>query len=143
MEEQKVTKEVESDLIIELRKLPTMKDVFDFIVRRYPEWIIGFCDNYSDDYPHFYANWKKLSEESNIKPMKVILVKHFENDDQFSLSELLFTAGFVVRTISEIASCPVCKYAIPTKFTYEKLKELNSPNVSLPDEWSEKCKKCQ
>jgi len=75
--------------------------------------------------------------------MKVILVKHFENDDQFSLSELLFTAGFVVRTVSEIASCPVCKYAIPTKFTYEKLKELNSPNVSLPDEWSEKCKKCQ
>jgi len=46
MEEQKVTKEVDSDLIIKLRKLPTMKDVFDFIVRRYHEWIIGFCDNY-------------------------------------------------------------------------------------------------
>ena len=104
MEEQKSTKEVYSDLIEEVKQLPTMKEEFDFIVRRYPEWIIGFCDNYSDDYPHLYSNWKKLSEESNIKPMKVILVKHFENDDQFSLSELLFTAGFVVRTISEMSS---------------------------------------
>lgn len=126
----------------DIRKLPTMKEVFEFIVQKYPDWIIGFCDSYSEDYPHFYKNWKKLSEVSKVKPQKIILVKHFENDDQLSFSELLFTAGFVVRTIAEFGSCPVCKLAIPSEISFKKLKELNRPDMSFPDVWSEKCRKC-
>ena len=138
------TKEFNSDNnnVEYIRTLPTMKEVFEFIVQKYPEWIIGFCDNYSEDYPHFYKNWKELSEISKEKPQKIILVKHFENDDQLSFSELLFTAGFVVRTIAEFSSCPVCKLAIPSKISFQKLKELNRTDISLPDVWSEKCRKC-
>lgn len=139
------TKEFTSDdnkIIDDIRKLRTMKEVFEFIVQKYPDWIIGFCDNYSEDYPHFYKNWKQLSEVSKVKPQKIILVKHFENDDQLSFSELLFTAGFVVRTISEFGSCPVCKLAIPREISFKKLKEINHKDVSIPDIWSEKCRKC-
>ena len=125
----------------DIRNLPTMKDVFDLIISKYPDWMIDTCDKYSSDYPHFTKNWIHLSQMSKTKPQKIILVKHFENDEQLSFSELLFNAGFIVRTIHEFTPCTKCKCAaIPTLLTYNKIKD--NTNIITLNEWKDHCSKC-
>ena len=129
----------------DIKNLPTMKDVFDLIMTKYPGWMLDTCDNYSTDYPHFTYNWTHLSKMTNNKPQKIILVKHFENDEQLSFSELLFNAGFIVRTIHEFIPCTICHKALPTLMTYNKIKEnsnKNSIQMIVPDKWDNKCSNC-
>jgi hypothetical protein len=51
----------------EVNELPTIKDVFDLIQSKYPNWIVDLVDRYSEDYPHLQNNWKKLAEISKMK----------------------------------------------------------------------------
>ena len=125
---------------IDITNLPTMKDVFDLIMRKYPDWMIDTCDKYSSDYPHFTNNWNHLLKISKTNPQKIILVKHFENDEQLSFSELLFSAGFIVRTIHEFTPCTKCHSAIPSLMTYNKIKD--NPNIITPREWKDHCSNC-
>jgi hypothetical protein len=126
---------------IDIRSLPTMKDVFDHIMKLYPDWMVNTCDKYSDDYPKLTENWIELSKLSKTSPQKIILVKDFSNDEQLSYAELLYSAGFLVRTIQEFIPCSKCQCALPTKMTYEKLQKLNMRDI--PDVWSITCRNCQ
>ena len=131
---------MENENEIDIRNLPTMKDVFDLIMKKYPGWMIDVCDKYSSDYPHFTNNWLHLSLMTKNKPQKIILVKHFENDEQLSFSELLYNAGFIVRTVQEFTPCSKCHCALPTQLTYEKIKDI--PNITTPSEWKNECYNC-
>ena len=123
----------------EVNELPTIKDVFDLIQSKYPNWIVDLVDRYSEDYPHLQNNWKKLAEISKMKMNKIVIVENFENEDQLSFAELLSQSGFVVRTKTEFIPCTVCHSAIPTKTIYNKMKE----NIKQIDfEWNNKCRNC-
>ena len=124
----------------DIRSLATMKEVFDHIIETQPGWMINTCDDYSKDYEKLSENWIELSKLTKSKPQKIILVKHFENDDQLSFAELLYSAGFLVRTIHEFTPCPMCNLALPTQVTFEKLKSLNMRNI--PEIWSDQCSNC-
>jgi hypothetical protein len=123
----------------EISELPTIKDVFDLIQSKYPNWIVDLVDRYSEDYPHLQNNWKKLAEISKVKMNKIVIVENFENEEQLSFAELLSQSGFVIRTKAEFIPCTLCRSAIPTKTIYNKMKE----NIKQIDfEWNNKCRNC-
>ena len=66
----------------EINQLPTMKDVFDLIATKYPNWIVDLVDKYSDDYPHLQNNWQTLVNYSKTKMQKIVIVESFDNDEQ-------------------------------------------------------------
>jgi hypothetical protein len=123
----------------EINQLATMKDVFDLIERKYPNWIVDLVDKYSDDYPHLQNNWQTLVNYSKTKMQKIIIVENFDNEEQLSFAELLTHAGFIVRTKVELIPCSVCNSAIPSETIYNKMKEHN---IQFNFTWSNKCKNC-
>jgi len=127
------------ELFNELKNLPTMKDVFEFIQNRFPQWIVDIVDKYSIDYPELVNNWKTISTSSKTPMQKIIIVQNFENDEHLTLAELLTQCGFVVRTINEYIPCSVCKSAIPSQTVYNKMKEMNK---DVPLMWNNKCHNC-
>ena len=123
----------------EINELPTMKDVFELIETKYPNWIINFVDKYSDDYPHLQNNWQKLTNISKTKMQKIVIVECFFDEEQLSFAELLTHAGFIVRTKAELIPCSICGSAIPSQTIYNKMKEHN---IQINFEWSNKCRNC-
>jgi hypothetical protein len=123
----------------EINQLATMKDVFDLIERKYPNWIVDLVDRYSSDYPHLQNNWQTLANVSKTKMNKIVIVEHFENEDQLSFAELLTHAGFVVRTKAELIPCSVCRSAIPSETVYNKMK-LHNNQINFS--WKNKCRNC-
>jgi len=113
-----------------INELETIKDIFDLIQEKYPDWILEILDSYSNDYPELEKNWNILCDVFKAKPQKILLVSAFEADDHFSFAELLTQVGFVVRTIHEFHACDICKSAIPNEHMYLKMKELKK-NVPL------------
>ena len=123
----------------EISELPTMKDVFDLIESKYPNWIVEMVDRYSYDYPHLQNNWQTLVNYSKNKMQKIIIVENFINEDQLSFAELLTHAGFIVRTKAELIPCSVCRCAIPVQTIYNKMKQHN---IQFDFEWNNKCRNC-
>lgn len=122
----------------EINELPTMKDVFDLIETKYPNWIVDMVDRYSYDYPHLQNNWQAIVNHSKSKMQKIIIVENFENEEQLSFAELLTHAGFIVRTKTEYVPCSVCRSAIPSQTLYNKMKE----HIKLDFSWNNKCRNC-
>lgn len=122
-----------------ITELKTIKDVFDYIFLKDPDWIVCTLDKYSSDYPNLQNNWKTICDVTKNTMKKIIIVESFVNDDQYMYAELLSKVGFVVRTKYDLTKCNVCNSAIPTEFTYNKIKESN---VKVPDFWFSKCKNC-
>jgi hypothetical protein len=122
-----------------INELPTIKDVFDLIENKYPDWIIDLVDKYSNDYPHLQNNWQTLVNVSKTKMNKIVIVENFDNEEQLSFAELLTQSGFIVRTKAELIPCSVCKSAIPSKTIYDKMKQHN---IQINFEWSNKCRNC-
>jgi len=122
----------------EINELQTMKEVFDLIESKYPNWIIDMVNRYSSDYPHLQNNWQTLANHSKNKMQKIIIVENFENEDQLSFAELLTHAGFIVRTKAELIPCLFCRSAIPTQTIYNKMRE----HIKLDFEWNNKCRNC-
>jgi hypothetical protein len=128
-----------TDTFDEINQLPTMKDVFDLIEKKYPNWIVELVDRYSYDYPHLQNNWQTLANISKTKLNKIVIVENFENEEQLSFAELLTHAGFVVRTKAELIPCIVCHSAIPSETIFNKMKQHNK---QINFEWSNKCRNC-
>ena len=125
--------------INEINQLPTMKDVFDLIKTKYPNWIVDLVDKYSDDYPHLQNNWQTLVNVSKTKIQKIVIVESFDNEEQLSFAELLTRTGFIVRTKAELIPCSVCRSAIPSKTIYDKMKQHN---MEFNFMWNNKCRNC-
>ena len=123
----------------EINQLPTMKDVFDLIKTKYPNWIVDLVNKYSDDYPHLQNNWQTLVNYSKTKIQKIVIVESFDNEEQLSFAELLTRTGFIVRTKAELIPCSVCRSAIPSKTIYDKMKQHNMEFHFI---WSNKCRNC-
>ena len=123
----------------EINQLATMKDVFDLIEKKYPNWIVEMVDNYSIDYPHMQNNWQTLANHSKTKMQKIIIVECFDNEEQLSFAELLTQAGFIVRTKAELIPCSVCRCAIPSQSIYNKMRQHN---IQFNFEWNNKCRNC-
>ena len=123
----------------EINQLPTMKDVFDLIATKYPNWIVDLVDKYSDDYSHLQNNWQTLVNYSKTKMQKIVIVESFDNDEQLSFAELLTYSGFIVRTKAELIPCLVCRNAIPSETIYNKMKQHN---MEFNFSWSNKCRNC-
>jgi len=123
----------------EINQLATMKDVFDLIEKKYPDWIVEMVDNYSIDYPHLQNNWQTLTNHSKTKMQKIIIVECFDNEEQLSFAELLTQAGFIVRTKVELIPCSVCRCAIPSQSIYNKMRQHN---IQFDFEWNNKCRNC-
>lgn len=123
----------------EISELPTIKDVFDLIDTKYPNWIVDMVDRYSHDYPHLQNNWQTIANHSKNKMQKIVIVENFMNEEQLSFAELLTHAGFIVRTKAELIPCSVCRSAIPSQTVYNKMKE----HIKQIDfGWNNKCRNC-
>jgi len=123
----------------EITQLRTMQEVLEHIQQKFPGWIVNMYDAYSNDYTELNENWKKVCDIFKAQPQRIILVENLKDDEHFSFAELLTQSGFVVRTVHEFGSCPVCNKVIPKLNIYNKLKELKK---QIPHDWSDKCIDC-
>lgn len=122
-----------------ITELPTIKDVFEYIEQKYPNWILCLLDDYSKDYPQLRNNWANICYLMKIEKQKIIVTQDFDNDEKLMFSEILSKVGFIVRNMDEIIACSKCKLAIPCKETYDKMKENGLP---VPNKWSVFCENC-
>ena len=132
---------IRDELIADLSKLPTIKDVYDYIEKKYPNWIIDALDKYSEDYPILAKNWEQTAKEAKVITQKIIIVKNLEADEQLVFCELLTGVGFHVSTQYEIIHCKICQNAIPSLQYYNNLKQINP--TTIPENWSDKCISCR
>jgi len=129
---------------VSLRDLPTIQDVINHVNEKYPNWIIGFLDDYSTDYPHLKNNWMYLANMNKQQMQKIIIIDKYsmkeEDETQFTFCEILSFAGFVIRTKNELIPCSRCKVkAIPTELVYNKMKEIGK---NVPETWMDHCSSC-
>ena len=110
------------EIIDNINKSPTLKDVKDILDETFPTLFIGIMKKYSDDYTHLQENWNKICKQIGINTTQIIIFDDFPYDDTEEKHELakLFSecftkAGFSVRRKSEYIPCKTCDLAIPTK----------------------------
>ena len=126
-----------------LKELATMKDVFDYIQKEYPTWIVNILPAYAEEYEDLNKNWYEICTLSKQQPQKIIIVRDYSNENFLVFSELFSSTGFQVRTLSEVQECRVChNKALPTQFLFNKLKENEKVKFSLPEIWNDTCQKC-
>jgi len=130
-------------IVEELTTLGTCKDVLDKIKSVYPEWIVTYINNYSDDYPTLTRNWNFICSKAQTTPTKIIIVKHIKFDSFHvcvcAFAELLTIMGNCVRQEEDLGMCTVCGAAIPSQPMWQIMKEKG---LDVPEVWSLKCKKC-
>ena len=119
-------------------------EIVKIITETFPDWIMGWLNSYSTDYPHFQKNWETMSTKMNTKPLKVIIVKKIVfNDNKYSLismfCELLTVFGHSVRRKEEFIDCKLCGNALPTPYIYDALKDKG---IKIPSVWSPRCSTC-
>ena len=131
------------DIIKDIMKLQTVKEIYDLLLTIYPDFIINILLNYSKDYPHFDINWIGMCKTLKVSKAQIILVDEYPQDDNHILlklfSELLTQAGFVIRKYTEFFPCPICNSGLPSNVIYNKLKEND---IDIPEKWDKKCVKC-
>ena len=132
-----------SEIMDQIKTLPTLGDVIKLSFETYPTWIVDYIDDYSADYPHLKENWQTICTAKGVSPLKIILVDEIAFDDDHKLikifCEILTLLGFSVRRSVELTKCPVCECAIPILQIYKALKRENK---SVPEKWSSKCTNC-
>ena len=130
------------DILDRLHNLPTLKEVKVLVDEIFPNWITGYFDRYSDDYPNLNKNWKHICDLSNSKPTKILIVEEINFTDNYTLirtfCELLTRSGFSVRRKGEFIPCQICGEALPSKQLHELMLE-KVPDI--PIIWSQKCSK--
>lgn len=132
-----------SNILEKLVEAKTGQEVKDLIDVYYPNWIVGFTDFYSSDYPHLQSNWETVCRKIGVGRKLIILVDDITFDNNYSniltVCELMTRNGYCVRRQTEFIFCETCKKAIPTFGVWLKLKQ-NGMNV--PMVWRSKCSKC-
>jgi hypothetical protein len=133
-----------NEIMEEIKQAPTLKELHEIMMKIWPQWIVGFLDEYSDDYPSLTQNWLELCGKLKTTPKQIVVVQYicFDKPD-YNLNRLfgetLTRCGFCVRQQNEIVPCPGCKKALPTDHLYELLKDKGS---QVPEEWTMKCAGC-
>ena len=131
-----------------LKSIKTLGDIKKYVETIYPDWIVGFCNGYSPDYPHFTQNWYKVYEKAQTKPTQIMFVRELYKDtDNYKLlrviCDIFSLSGFAVRTQGEFTTCIVCNLAIPREPIYDLLRESKETSILLPSIWSQMCVKCK
>lgn len=124
-----------------IKNCPTIKEVIEVINKTYPDWIYGFFDGFSKDYPHLDNNWRKVCMQMKVSPSKVMLVKDFDfNNDNMKLinifCELFTKCGFSIKKEREYIICKNCNLLIPVPEIYERFK---NSGFSIPSNWNSEC----
>uniref|UniRef100_A0A6C0D1B3 Uncharacterized protein n=1 Tax=viral metagenome TaxID=1070528 RepID=A0A6C0D1B3_9ZZZZ len=132
-----------SEIMDQIKTLPTLGDVIKLSFELFPAWIVDYIDDYCPDYPHLKENWQAICTTKSVSPLKIILVDEIIFDDDHKLikifCEILTLLGFSVRRSSELMKCTVCDRAIPIFAIYNALKR---ENITVPAKWSSKCSEC-
>jgi|688.fasta_scaffold879332_2 hypothetical protein len=130
------------EILNNIKNQKTLKDINDFIKSVYPDWIMYFLNEYSNDYIHMQQNWHAAAKNYNIKPTQILIVEYLNNDEEHKListfAELFTLCGFIVRSQQQIQPCSKCMRAIPTKNYFDILKE----NIKIEMEWQPSCYNC-
>ena len=133
----------ESVSIEDLRKLPTMKEVLEYTKTNYPNWIVGFADRYSDDYPHLTCTWVEMAKMLKTEPSQIMLVSYVperlnlkQHPVLSAICDIFSRGGFMIRYGEDFQPCTECQALLPTKKTYTKL------SVQPPFEWRSICRLC-
>ena len=134
------------EILSKISEMKTYEEFKNIIDETFPMWILNSCDKYTDDYPHFNSNWKKICEVQKITLKKIVLVKGIIfNDPDYSLlnniCEILTRFGYCVRRISEFTKCEKCNSAIPCIEIWEHLN-TNCKKFKIPKQWNCNCENC-
>jgi hypothetical protein len=130
----------------DLGTLETLKDVKQYTEKNYPEWIIGFAERYSDDYPHLTCTWVELAKMMKAEPAQIMLVRGLptgtkDNPDKSctvltGICDIFSRAGFMIRDGADFQQCTVCDALLPTEMAFRKLA------VKPPFKWINTCRIC-
>lgn len=121
--------------------LPNLQSVFEYIDKKYPQWVYMICEKYSFDYNYLNINWEQMTKVFETSSKKIILVENMIDDELFSIAELLSKLGFIVRTKDEYIYCYKCYKCIPTQKTFNIMKEKNIHLI--PQVYSHFCSTCK
>jgi hypothetical protein len=135
-----------NEIIEKIKNGETHDEVVNVITETFPNWIMGWLNEFSSDYPHFQKNWESVCLKTNTKPLRIIIVDKVVFDDpNYSLlrmfCEILTAFGHCVRRKEEFIDCKLCGDALPTPNIYNALKEKGK-GLKLPFAWSPKCSTC-
>ena len=127
----------------DLRCLPDLKLVLEFLEKHLNGWIVGFSNRFSDDYPHLTCTWVETCKSLRCNPTQIMLVSYIPHKDDAtrvflnSVCDIFSQSGFSIRRYTEFAPCSVCKSLIPTKKSFSKLA------VKPPFAWRNTCRDCE
>lgn len=123
-----------------LTDLPNIQNVLEYIDNKYPKWVYKISDKFSKDYEYLNSNWCHMCNVFNTTPKKIIIVENMNNDEFYTLAELLTKVGFIIRSRDEYIYCLKCNKCIPTEKTYDIMKE-KIPSI-IPKSYSNCCSNC-
>lgn len=129
----------------ELTKAKTIGEMKDILTRVYPDFIVGFIQEFSLDYPTLTWSWRRLCQYSGVNPTQIMIVNNWNRSDKnHTIVEIVIASfiasGFVVRQVSEVQACMVCGKGIATEQYYQVLKDKGAS--PLPTRWSPACSAC-
>jgi len=128
-----------------IKKLPTLGEIYNYVNSVFPTWMIGFYDNYCPNYTYFNQNWENICKQNNTTKKQILIVDDMIFDDNHTfirtISEIFTRLGFCVRSKQEFILCEKCyKSVLPCKTLYDviKIKE----DLTIPNNWSNICANC-
>jgi hypothetical protein len=130
--------------IASIKNAQFMPDVLALANEYLPNWVAGFIDKYSDDYPALTAQWERVCDQEEVGSKKQIMITRFMSTSPAyrllqSFAEVFVAAGFSVRRLQDIIPCKVCKAGIPTMGLHSSMKLAN---LAVPEKWSDTCGGC-
>lgn len=133
--------------IQDLGKLATLKDVLEYSRKNYPDWILGFAERYSDDYPHLTCTWVEMAKMMKTEPTQILMVHSVPSGTKdkpdpstavlSGICDIFSRCGFMIRDGANFIQCPVCDALLPTKEAFRKL------TVKPPFPWQNTCRNCE
>lgn len=137
--------ETVDEQIMSIRDAQFMHDVLKLADKYLPNWVVGFLDKYSDDYPALSRQWSRVCSSEGVGERKQIMLTRFMSTDSNyrllnSFVEVFVTAGFSVRRLQDIVPCRECNAGIPSLGLYSSMK---SASLDVPEQWSETCVACK
>jgi hypothetical protein len=131
------------EVVKDILKLKTIKEINDLLDKIYPDFIVNTMTGYSRDYPHFDVNWRAMCDTLKVDKAQILLTQNFPDDDKHLLvktfCEVLTQSGFIVRRHTEFFPCSVCNLALPNENLYNILIDKKIP---APQKWLNKCSTC-
>ena len=132
--------------INDLGKLETLKDVKEYADKNYQDWIVGFAERYSDDYPHLTCTWMETAKMMKTDAAQIVLVRYLPTGTKDTpdescavlsgICDIFSRSGFMIRDAADFQPCTVCNALIPTKRAHGKL------TVKPPFAWLSTCRNC-